>query len=115
MAEKKVVLGNYSYPAADVTWLAKSWEYLVSTIEYPTKTFALHALNALTTSYFRGQGKRGFEKWGWEMAALDIIIIRRVASDEAKEIWFPKLTKFGFADMENAVAILKEKGGFHNV
>ena len=103
------------YEAADITWLAKTWERIVAEIEYPTKRFVIDVGYHIAEVFLRGRGIRlgsyqSFEKNSMLCADLLTQVVRRVVEDEAKEIWFPSLVKIGLGSAEKALEIVAEVG-----
>lgn len=95
-------------PQADITWLAKRWEATLDGVPYPTKHLALRLHVALVATYLRGQGKRSFQKYVWEMATLATKVVQRVVEDKNRDIWFPTLVNLGFTDFEAATKMVKD-------
>ena len=91
----------------DLTFLAKEWELIVESVEYPTKAFALRAIHGVVFAFLRGRGMRmgsaaGFQKHGWNFAALMTKVVDRIVSDDARAIWFPTLARIGLDSHEGA-------------
>lgn len=98
---------------SDITWLAKTWEELVSRVEYPTRSFAILASFDLCMAFLRGRGFRmanATNRRGYDLllGLLQTAVVKRIVEDDAKEVWFPTIVKLGFSSMESSTAILRE-------
>lgn len=106
---------DFRIAKADLTWLAKEWEHLVSKVEYPTRSFALSAFHVVLSAFLRGRGMRmgsaqGFHKHVASISVLMTEVVERVISDEAKETWFPTLVRMGVDSQEGAFEWIKQAG-----
>ncbi|MFH1485835.1 MAG: hypothetical protein ABIH46_07170 [Chloroflexota bacterium] len=76
--------------ASDITYLAKTWERLDSSVEYVRPSFCCDLLYFLSSTYLRGKGlKLGGKKWEQKtmmLAALSFLIVERVVDDEARQV-----------------------------
>lgn len=112
---------NVKVTAADITYLAKTWERSVGQSDYMTRRNACLLLFTLCQTFLRGRGIRmgsyqTLRRHGDSCARLTAEVMHRVATDEAKEIWFPRLTRLGFQSEEESWGILQglyeSEGGY---
>jgi len=100
---------------ADIKWLARMWERIVASIDYPTKTFMLDTAAHLVMAYCRGQGMKMKGSWPSSYRNQRIGVryeqrlILHVATATNREQEYPTLISMGLASPEAVTEMMQER------
>ncbi len=105
---------------ADIMWLARMWERIVASTDYPTRTFMLDTVGHLVMAYCRGQGMKMKGSWPSSYRNQRIgtrygqQLILHVATASNREQAYPTLISMGLTSSDTVIEMMQERTGERN-